>query len=93
MSTANLFADMTVSDLEAVLDGCLGVMDVAMTRKMELEGRKRKRRVSLTSLAPDDFKNVVGTVFKELYEAELAAHKLVVLKKVGIEVKNEEQEN
>lgn len=85
MAAANLFSNMTIADLEAVLDGCLGVMDVAMTRKMELEGRKRKRRVSLTSLSPDTFSEVVTSVFQELYDAELAAHKLVILKKSKIE--------
>lgn len=70
-------SSLTITDLEAILDGCLSVMDACMTRKMEIEGRTKKRRASLTSLSPDQFNDVVNSVFTTIYNEELETHNLV----------------
>lgn len=91
MAAQNLFSNMTISDIEALLDGCLSVMDIAMNRKMELEGRSKKRRLSLTALNPEEFTHIMSTVFTELYDMDLEAHKSLVLKKARL-VKDEEEQ-
>lgn len=70
-------SSLTIMDLEALLDGCLSIMDACMNRKIELEGRQKKRRASLTSLSPDQFSDIVNSVFTTIYNEELETHNIV----------------
>ena len=72
---------MTITELEAVLDGCLSIMDVCMNRKMELEGRCKKRRASLTHLSPDQFNEITNSIFQTIYEEDIAVESLIHAKK------------
>ena len=72
---------MTITELEAVLDGCLSIMDVCMNRKMELEGRCKKRRASLTQLSPEQFNEITNSIFQTIYEEDIAVETLIRAKK------------
>jgi len=74
-------SNLTIMDLEAILDGCLSIMDACMSRKMDLEGRSKKRRASLTSLSPDQFNDIVSSVFTEIYEDEVNTHNIVAARR------------